>query len=132
MIKTETGFDANQLGVLGSRTYKAAGGVPASPGEWDGLDDSLQDAWIGVGAKAITLLEHCEGLSFKEVAKKVFSWWAMLTGTDPEGFETLPKSEQIAWEAVGRHLAYCFETEDPAEMWHMDAFWEQWSKEKLG
>lgn len=130
--KTETGFDAERLGVLAAKTYRAAGGSVCAPGgEWDKMDDAAQAAWVGVGAKSIPLMETLEGMSFSDLAAKLFRWWAASMNMEPESsWEALNAGEKLAWEAAVRMIAWCHETDSPEEVWDMDGFWADWSSKK--
>ena len=130
MFRTDTGFDAEQLAMLGAKAYMRAGGTIASTADWDQLGDTETFAWCNVGNKVLHQLESEDGLKFSEVVRKIYGWWAMPQGKDPLEWDTLPMEERVAWEAATRHLAWCLNCDDAAEG-HDVGMWEQWAKEQL-
>ena len=130
MFRTDTGFDAEQLAMLGAKAYMMAGGAVASNEEWPQLDDDAQLAWCSVGDKTLHRLEGLDGVKFNEVARRIYGWWAASLGKDAADWDKESLEEQVAWEAAARHLAWCLNCDEPAEG-HDVQMWEAWAAEQL-
>lgn len=87
--------------------------------------------WGNVARVALGLLDRRNPGAIKPrlLAKRLY--YSLLPHRDVQPFELLPGSEQLAWHAIGRHLAFVLSCDNrPHDLPEREAYWGEWSKRR--
>ena len=102
--------------------------------DWGGLPDLKKEAWVLAGNRLISWLtgEEPQGADWKKVA----DGFRINVDSKAVTWSDLDRREQLAWEAVARHLTALvdFQEDDMAGMsttFFLESTWQEWLEKRL-
>lgn len=117
---TESGINVTELAESAARVFFTI--VPKAQ-HWE-----CEEAWEAVANTAIEFDENGVEETSAWVATKMYVCFAEEAGMDMLKFSTLSPRERVAWNAVGRHLAYLTGQSDQGEnLGALEASWLNWA-----
>lgn len=130
-MQAENGLTLETLAPSAYGAFHCAGGTDANA-TWETLSEGEMDRWRHVGGQAILSVEGADGLGWAELARQLYASYIKAGyGVFPAMAE-LPVAMQLAWEAVGRHMANCIDSDGTLEnLPEHEGRWKEWVQKKL-
>ena len=127
-MTSRNGFESIDIAQTAYTVWSSCSGAPV---RWEDAD---QEAWSKLAERAIRAIdaniESQAEMSASELARTLFSWFSY----DPsrERFSGIDPHMKATWEAVGRHLVNCLDSEPGSvTLSENEAKWQTWVSRRL-
>lgn len=126
---TENGIRLMDLAGSAYQAYCAAYAVTA---DWERLDGEQKAAWQQLANTFEGMDRELEGLTGPQAGALVFGrWLRYLDKSRGDVFADLSVEQQVAWEAVARHLWQATDEEKAPDLTALEQSWRGWAEKQL-
>lgn len=129
--RASNGLEAADLGGTAYKVWHACLERQAKP--WDQIVAIDQEPWQEAAALAINIIDlpgdeqASLEISAKELGRNLYAQYMAARGMEPKVITT---PEELAWEAVGRHLANLIDSDGSADVPQCEARVVEWVRNK--